>query len=158
MFDQEHAHIGRQRGDGGENFMTLVFGDPGRRFVKQKHTWMAGDCDCNFQQTLLAIRQNRGARIDDVGEMKALQNFDHLRNEVGAATNDAPPVEALSSAFGYCQSDCLERRQVAEQLIDLERADDPEAYSLVYRKIADVFSIEHDTTARGPLHAREQID
>jgi hypothetical protein len=53
--------------------------------------------------------------------METLQYFDDLRHEVGAAADDAPPIKALSATFRYREPNCLKRRQIAEQLIDLER-------------------------------------
>ena len=44
--------------------------------------------------------------------------------QVPPTADDAPPVEALSPLLGHRQSDGLERRQVVEQLIDLEGAHD----------------------------------
>ena len=141
-----------------ENFVPLVLGHAGRRLVEQQHARPAGDGDGDFQQPLLAVRQHRGALVDHVGEVEALEDFDHFGNEVRPAADDAPPVEALAAPLGHRQPDGLQRRQVVEQLIDLEGAHDPQPHPLVRRAVADVLAVEQNAAGGRPLHAGEQID
>ena len=138
--------------------MPLVFRHAGRRLVEQQHARPAGDGDRDLQQPLLAIGQHRGAFLDDVGEVKTLEDFDGFGHQVRPAADDAPPVEALAAPFGDRQTDGLERRQVAEQLVDLEGADDAEPHALVGGNIGDVLAVEQDASAARLHHAGEQID
>ena len=80
MFDQQHCDISRQSAHGGENFVAFVLGNSGCRFIEQQYTWTAGDRDRDLQQTLLAVGQDRGALINDIGEAKSLQYFDDFRH------------------------------------------------------------------------------
>ena len=90
--------------------------------------------------------------------MKTLQDFDHFGHEIGPAADDPPPIEALPAPLGYRQPNGLERRQVVEQLVDLEGTHDAKPHPLMGRKAGDVVAVEQDAAAGRPLHAGEQID
>jgi hypothetical protein len=55
------------------------------------------------------------------------------------------------------RADRLERRQVAEQLVDLERARDAAARALEGLQRGDVLAVEQDAPAVGTQHARQEI-
>ena len=94
MLDQQHRDLGRQRGDGGEQFVTLCFGHAGGRLVEQQHMRPAGEGERDFQKPLLAVGQYRGALVHDVGEAEALDDLDDLvghRGLLPTSRHQSPP-------------------------------------------------------------------
>ena len=112
----------RQRRDGRQNLVTLVLGDAGRRLVEQQHARAAGDGERDLEQPLLAVGQIAGALVHHVGEMEALEHLDDLLDHRGAAADHPPPLRAQPHALRDREPDRLERREVEEQLVDLEGA------------------------------------
>jgi len=78
VLDQQHRDVLRQRRDGGEKLMPLGLRDAGRRLVEQKKPRPAGKGQRDFKKPLLAVRQDGGALVHDIGEVKPFGDFDNL--------------------------------------------------------------------------------
>jgi hypothetical protein len=137
---------------------SLGFRHPGGRLVEQQHARPARERHRDFQEPLLAVRQRRGALRHDIDEAEPFQQLRHLGRDAGPAADDAPPVAAGAVALGDREAERLDRRQVGEQLIDLEGAGDAEAHALVRLEPGDRRAVEQDVAARWAQHAGEQVD
>jgi hypothetical protein len=62
--------------------------------------------------------------VHDGCEPESLEDFDDCVHDVRIAAGRTPPVRSRAQALGHREPDRLERRQVAEQLVDLEGARD----------------------------------
>ncbi len=138
--------------------MALVLRHAGRRLVEQQHARLAGDRDRDLEQPLLAVRQDRGALVHHVGEMESLEQREHFVDDLGFASDNAPPVMAGADTFRYREPERLERRQIREKLIDLEGARDAEPHARMRAHVGDVAALEQDLPSGRREHAGQQID
>ena len=138
--------------------MPLGFRHAGGRLVEQQHARPAGKGQRDFEQALLAVGQGRGALMHDVGQSEALDDFDDLVGDDGFRADHAPPVGAGAEPFGDHEADRFQRREIEEQLIDLERARHAEPHPLMRRSVGNVTAFEHDAAGGRLEHAGEEID
>ena len=110
MLDQQYSDVRGQCADGGEKFLAFRFGHARCGFVEQKKLRPAGKRERDFQKTLLAIRQRRGALVHDIAEAKALHGLGDLFRDFALAADEPPPVAAQAKTFGHREADSLERR------------------------------------------------
>ncbi len=129
--------------------MALRLRHPGGRLVQQEHARPARKGDRDFKEPLLAVRQDRGALGHDVDKPEPFQQLGHLGRNAGAAADDAPPVAAGAVALGDGKAERFDRRQVGEQLVDLEGAGDAEPHPPVRFEVRDRRAVEQDFAARG---------
>ena len=105
-----------------EDVAPLGLGHAGGRLVEQQHLGRAGEGRGDLEQALLAVGQGVGAPLEHVGEA---ETFGDLRDLAGDGIDGADataPVAALPQPLAYRQRQGLERRQLAEELVDLEGA------------------------------------
>src|SRR5262249_60075255 len=138
--DQQHRHVRRQRRHGFQNAVTLRLRHAGSRLVEQKNARLARERKRDLQKALLAIRQSRGALAHDVLEIEPAQELADLVYDRGLATGHAPPVVTDAPALRDREAERLHRREIAEQLIDLERARDAEAHAIVRLEAGDILA------------------
>ena len=138
--------------------MALVLRNAGGRLVEQQHARLAGDGDRDFEQPLLAVRQDRGALVHHVGEMELLEQRDHFIDDLRLAADDAPPVMAGAEPLGDREAERFERRQIGKQLVDLEGARDAEPHARMRAHAGDVVAVEQDLAGTRRQHAGQQID
>ncbi len=144
--------------DGGQDVVTLAFGDARGGLVQQQYARLGGDGDGDFQQPLLAIGQRRRQLVHDVEQMEARQDVGDLAVDVAARAHAPPPVAAAAEPFGDREPHRLQRRQVGIELVDLEGARQPAQHARVHGKARDVLAFEQDLAAIRHQHAGEQID
>ena len=128
-----------QRRDRVEDVVPLGLGHAGGRLVEQQHARPAGDRERDLQQALLAVGQRcrcaRPSRRRD-GSARGCRPIPRSRSPFEPTS--APPLAAELHALGDREPDGFERRQVGEQLVDLEGARDAELHALVRLEIGDV--------------------
>ena len=95
---------------------------------------------------------------DHVGEMKALDQLDQFFHHALLAAGEPPPVAAGALPLGDRDAEGLERREIGEQLIDLERARDAEPHALVRLQVRNVAPVEPDAAGARPQYAGQEID
>ncbi len=158
MLDQQHRHIGRQGRDRIEDVAPLGLGHAGRRLVEQQHPRRAGEGHGDFEQTLLAVRQGIGAHVEHVAQTEARGNVVDLARDGIAGAQAAPPVAALPQPLANRQRQRLERREIGEELVDLERPHQPAPHPRLGAQVGDVLSHEKHLPGRRRQHAGEQVD
>ena len=129
-----------------------------RRLIEQQHLRPAGESERDLKEALLAVRQDCRALMHDVGEAKALDDLDDLVRDHRFAADQPPPVAAEPEPFGDRKPDRFKRRQIQEQLIDLERARHAEPHALMRTQRRNVVAAKDDPAGGRPQHAGEQID
>ena len=82
--------------------------------------------------------------------MKTLDQLDRFLHHALLAAGEPPPVAAEAPPLGDRNAEGLERREVGEQLVDLERAGDAEPHALVRLQVGNVAAIEADTAGGRP--------
>ena len=117
-----------QRRDDVEDDVALLLRHAGGRLVEQQHARRAGDRDGDLQQALLAVGQDGGALVHDVGEAEVLRGCSTTSSIEPAAgcRRGAATRPAVAEPLGDGEADGLQRREIGEQLVDLERARDAE--------------------------------
>ncbi len=69
-----------------------------------------------------------------VREPEARQDLGGFVDHFGARTGDPPPLAAIAEPFRHREAHGLQRRQVGEELVDLEGARQPALHALMGRK------------------------
>ena len=158
MLDQKDGDLRRQRFDGGKKFMAFHVRHPGGRLVEQEHLRPACESKRDFQQTLFAVGQDRGAFMHHIDQTKTFENFDDLVGHRGFAADDPPPLGAGAHAFGNRLTDRFQRREIREQLIDLEGPRHAKPDALMRRKRGNVLAVENDAAVGRLEDAGEEVD
>ena len=140
-------------------FVPLGLRHAGGRLVEQQHARPAGEGQRDFEQAAACRRAGSAVRwcITSV-KAKALDDFDDLVGHRGFGADGPPPIGAGAEPLGDHEPDRFQRREVEEQLIDLEGARHAEPHALVRHRIGDVVAFEHDAAGGRAQHAGQEID
>ncbi len=88
--------------------------------------------------------------MHNVGEAKPFDDIDDLLGCCGLAADDLPPVAARAKALRNRQPDGFQRREVEEQLIDLEGARHAQSDAVVRLKRGNVGAVEQNVAGGRP--------
>src|SRR5262249_6546060 len=103
-------------------------------------------------------RHARGTTGQADGKREPLQQPSRLAGTARTAADDAPPVAARAVALRDGKPERFDRRQVSEQLVDLEGAGDTELHAPMRFEVRDRRTVEQDFAARRAQYAGEQVD
>ncbi len=138
--------------------MALGFRHARGRLVEQQHPRAAGDGERDLQQPLLAVGHAGSALMHDIGEMKARQHVGGLFDQFRLAADRAPPRATGAAAFGNGEADAFQRRELAEQLVDLEGAGEAARHPPMRFESGDVLPVETDSAGARAQQPGQQID
>ena len=148
VLDEQHGDVLGQRRHRGEDFVAVFFGHAGGGLVEQQHARPARQRERDLEQPLLAVGQRRNGLVHRIGQVKPLEHARDILVEAEAAAGDAPPVAAAAEPLRHRQPDGFERREIAEQLVDLEGARQAQAHAAVRREPRDIPALEQDRCPR----------
>ena len=132
VLDEQHGDVARQAGDGGEQLGALVARHAGGRLVQQQHLGLGGERQRDLQQPLLAVgelaRQPGGSRR----RATATRGWHTPRRpRRGRRCSRSRSCAATPAPLAHGQRHRLQRGQLGEQRVDLERAHQPALDPLV---------------------------
>ena len=158
VLDQQHRHLGRQGVDDVEDLLSFAFGHAGHRLVEQQHPRPAGERHRDLEQAALAVGQLGDALALDVLETELTQQRIARRPDPRVGAEPPPPAGADAELPRDRERERLQRRQPAEELVDLECAHDAASHPPVRRQAGDVVAIEPDRAGARLQGAGEQVD
>ena len=158
MLDHQDGDLGRKTLQHLVDHVRLHRGHARRRLIEQQHARPQRECNCDFQQALLAIRQSRHRALGDVGDA----DLRELRIRLLQARTPAPAVtqHAPGEAIALCNrdGDVIAHRGRMQQRVDLMGAHQAAPNACFGREPVDRFALYQYGTGIGAQNAGEQID
>ena len=94
VLDQQHRHVGRQRGDDVEDLLALALGHAGDRLVEQQHARPAGERGGDLEQAALAVGELGDRLVLHVVEVELAQQRVARRRDARIGAEPPPPAGA----------------------------------------------------------------
>ena len=122
VLDEKHGDVLRQAGDGREQLGALLARHAGGRLVEQQHLRLRRQRQRDLEQPLLAVGQLARQAVAVGRQRQRLQDGVGLLHRVGVGRERLPPVARHPVPLADGERHGLERVEVREQGVDLERA------------------------------------
>ena len=158
MLNEQHTDLGRQLSHHFKQLATLTLRHAGRRLIEQQNTRLGRHGQGNFQQALLAIGQLGHGHLRQRIQAQLVQNCLRFLSDRGVAAHRFPPGGTQTFALANRQHHGLQWRQMREQSIDLKRAHQPHARTLIAAQMRDVLATEKNASSRRFIDAGEQVN
>ena len=148
MLDQQHRNVGRQLLDEIDDQPDVARRHAGGRLVQQQHLGLEPESHSNLGHALAAVGE-----IGDVAR-RIRREPDTLQQRIGfvdhgaVAAGGAPNVVGQAFPLGHGERDVFQHAQLAEQLVDLEGADQPPLDAARLRQSGDVVAVQENAARR----------